>query len=295
MKLENCISELFYRHDCVIVPDFGAFIAQQNSSSYNEENSSFNPPTKLLSFNPLLATNDGLLIQYFMQKQKLDYVTATEQIKNSVQFWKLQLDKNSSLVLDNLGSFKKQNGTIEFYPIEKNFLLSSYGLDTIKATYILPTEVSKKSNDLWWKAAALIPLIVGGYLYFGKPKPVADFVNEQWSGFVSPWVQPTENLDKQTLVVARKEVQKPTIIEESKISLPQDYQVIAGAFRVKSEALTMEEKLHEKGFERAKLTQKKGSYYYVAFETFSTKDEALDYRETVKVDFPETWVLSMKE
>ena len=43
------------------------------------------------------------------------------------------------------------------------------------------------------------------------------------------------------------------------------------------------------------LLKKRGSFYFVAFETFPTKEEALDYRKSVLDNYPKTWVLSLKE
>src|SRR5690606_38231401 len=156
-----------------------------------------------------------------------------------------------------------------------------------------PVSRDDSSGFGWWKVAAVVPILIGGYLYFGKPQPVADFVNEQWSGFVSPILN-SESSTEEIPTVAVEVVETPVIkIEEN--NLTHDYQVIAGAFRLMSEAETMEQKLREQGYEKARFTQRKGNYFYVAFETFPTKEEALEYRKTVRESFPETWVLSLKE
>lgn len=295
MNLEKYISTLLFQHDCVIVPEFGAFIAQKVQSIYQPENSSFFPPKKELAFNPSLIKNDGLLIQEVATKNGISFEKAQEEIESMVQFWKNHLNKNATLNLEGLGNFSKtENDQLNFTPSSQNYLLESFGLDKVKGQYVLTTENQESSSAVWWKVASIIPILVGGYLYFGKPKPVTDFVNQQWSGFVSPILNPDASAAKAVVAAPIKVVEKQisTVKEEAII---HDYQMIVGSFRKLEEANNSVAKLQEKGFEAAKMTQKKGSFYYVALQTFPTKEEALEYRRRLSEEFPESWVLSLKD
>lgn len=297
MNLEKHISSLLYHHDCVVVPEFGAFIAQKTNSIYQKESATFLPPQKQLAFNPSITKNDGILIQELGQLEGLNFEEAKERVESAVLFWKKQLDSNTTLSLEGLGALSKsKDGLIQFDPKHPNFLLASYGLESIKAEYILPEiEKVQSTSAVWWKVAAVIPILLGGFLYFGKPQPVTDFVNQQWSGFVSPVLNPN--------IKAAKAVESPIKVIEQKAeaykieveeaAIIHNHQVIAGAFRKLEEADAMVEILKNKGYDRALLTQKKGKYYYVAFDTFSNEEDASDYRREVASDFPETWVLSL--
>lgn len=53
--------------------------------------------------------------------------------------------------------------------------------------------------------------------------------------------------------------------------------------------------LNEKGYDKAQFTQKKGRYHYIALQTFKTKDEANEYRRQIAKEFPEAWILSLKD
>ena len=64
MQLETYISDLLYRYECVVIPDFGAFLTQPVSARIDESNFTFYPPKKELSFNEQLKNNDGLLAKY---------------------------------------------------------------------------------------------------------------------------------------------------------------------------------------------------------------------------------------
>lgn len=295
MNLEKYISTLLFQHDCVIVPEFGAFIAQKVNAVYQADHSTFFPPQKQLAFNPSLTKNDGLLIQEVATVNGISFEKAQEEVEGMVQFWKNHLDKNSTLNLPELGNLSKSDThQIEFTPSAQNFLLESFGLDAVKASYVLSNESAQSSSAVWWKVASVIPILVGGYLYFGQPKPVTDFVNQQWSGFVSPILNPDATASKAVVAAPIKVVEKQisTVKEEAII---HDYQVIAGSFRKLEEANNSVIKLQGKGHTNAQMTQKKGSFYFVALQTFPTKEEALDFRRSLSEEFPESWVLSLKD
>lgn len=294
MNLEKYISTLLYQHDCVVVPEFGAFIAQKINAVYQPESSTLFPPQKQLAFNSSLTKNDGLLVQYVAQKNGWTFEKAQDEVENAVQFWIHHLDKNSHLSLEGLGTLTKdEKSLIQFTPNHPNYLLSSFGLDVVRPELILPTLNQESNSGVWWKVASVIPILVGGYLYFGKPKPVTDFVNQQWSGFVSPIINP--NAEAAQAVASPIKVIEKQIETKIEENIVHDYQVIAGSFRKLEEANTLVAKLQANGFSKAKMTQKKGSYYYVALETFPTKEEALDFRRAHSESFPESWVLSLKD
>ena len=296
MNLEKYISSLLYHHDCVVVPEFGAFIAQKSNASFQKQKSAFYPPQKQVGFNPSLTSNDGLLIQEVARFSGLTFEAAKEEVAAKVQFWKNHLDLNSNLNLPELGILSKtKEGLLNFTPNHSNFLLDSFGLESIRPQPILANSTQQQSSSAsWWKAAAVIPILLGGFLYFGKPQPVTDYVNQQWSGFVSPMMNPNAK--------ALKAIESPikTVEIEAEAYIKEEltiynHQVIGGSFRKVEEANAQVEKLKDAGFEKAQLTQKKGKYYYVAFDTFPTAEEAQEYRRSISDTYSEVWILSLKD
>ena len=87
MKIEHHISQLLYRYQCVTVPGFGAFLTEFQSAQLDESSHSFYPPKKLISFNPFLKNNDGLLANHLAQAEKVAYETAVHAIQNEVSVW----------------------------------------------------------------------------------------------------------------------------------------------------------------------------------------------------------------
>ena len=53
MNLDKYIEDLLYRNECVVIPNFGAFITSTNSTNINSEGV-FTPPSKSISFNKKL-------------------------------------------------------------------------------------------------------------------------------------------------------------------------------------------------------------------------------------------------
>ena len=67
MILAKHITDLLYRYDCVIVPEFGGFITNRIGAKLNESTQTFYPPTKQITFNSHLKHNDGLLANYIAE------------------------------------------------------------------------------------------------------------------------------------------------------------------------------------------------------------------------------------
>ena len=73
------IEELLYKHQCVIIPKFGAFISNRKSAKMADDKT-FDPPKRELSFNASLNSNDGLLIKHVPLMEN----NPEEAIKNNI-------------------------------------------------------------------------------------------------------------------------------------------------------------------------------------------------------------------
>jgi len=135
MVLEHYISDLLYRYNCVVVPGFGAFLTQKNSAQINAVTNTFSAPNKSIVFNRQLISNDGLLVSYVSNAEKVSYETALVEIENQVKTWQEVLVKETSLHLKNIGSLtRNQEDKILFQPAnETNYLTSSFGLSNFNS------------------------------------------------------------------------------------------------------------------------------------------------------------------
>ena len=138
MKISKYISELLYYHDCVIIPNFGAFIANYESSEINYDSNKISPPKKKLSFNINLKSNDGLLVNHISKSENISYDESTILLNKLVNSVKYDLEFKNIVKIDKVGILSKNNDhKIIFKPSSKtNFLLDSYGFKTINYPHI---------------------------------------------------------------------------------------------------------------------------------------------------------------
>ena len=71
MDVSFFISELLYKHDCVILPGFGGFVTQFVPAKIHPINHTFYPPSKNILFNSKLTRDDGLLFDFIAASQKI--------------------------------------------------------------------------------------------------------------------------------------------------------------------------------------------------------------------------------
>ena len=133
VSVEQLIGDLLVRHNCVIIPAFGGFVAKQTSASIDYKNGIMTPPRKSLLFNRQLINNDGLLIAELAVSNAINYNQATDTVGSLVSTWNEKLRNGERITIDKIGFL--------FYDQEKNIcfeqdrffnlLLESYGLETV--------------------------------------------------------------------------------------------------------------------------------------------------------------------
>lgn len=171
-KLNIYIEELLYRHQCVIVPDFGAFIANRKAAELTQDKM-FAPPQKELTFNARLTYNDGLLAKHISETERKSYEEAQSYIKEQAEEWFVTLKEGKPLNFENLGSFiQGVDGNIIFTPSNKeNFLTESFGMSTFA-----PQQVNKEEEQtpvmppLQGEATQENPMVSPEEAQAGKPK-----------------------------------------------------------------------------------------------------------------------------
>ncbi len=134
MELSAFIKDLLYRHDCVIVPDFGGFVANYRPAAINYNLNTFAPPSKDISFNRSLTNNDGLLIGHISEQTGMSYVDARNWVAGRVKEWKRKLEKGRRVELTDIGEFRMgRDRNLLFEPAgTENFLVDAYGLSEFR-------------------------------------------------------------------------------------------------------------------------------------------------------------------
>ncbi|MFA6873768.1 MAG: SPOR domain-containing protein [Bacteroidaceae bacterium] len=102
-ELITHIETLLLRNDCVIVPDFGGFLAFNVPAHYVEEELFFLPPMRTVGFNAQLKLNDGLLVQAYMSAYGTTFPDASKRVRKAVKEMIHTLQSEGKLELKGLG------------------------------------------------------------------------------------------------------------------------------------------------------------------------------------------------
>jgi len=185
VKIDIYISDLLYRYDCVVVPDFGGFVANLASAKIHAIQHQFIPPSKEISFNKNLKNNDGLLSNHIALRKEITYEEANELIQSFVSQSIQGLNNGDKIYIEKIGTLSLDpERNIQFTAEDRNdFLLDSFGLPAYKALPIqregaeeriqkrineslplIKQEEKKKRRYYWPAAATILFLMLSGVL-----------------------------------------------------------------------------------------------------------------------------------
>ena len=130
IELDRHIEILLLSNDCVIVPDFGGFVAHRVHACYEAIDRMFLPPYRTLGFNPQLRLNDSLLVLSYMDAYDISYPEAITRIEHEVEELQQCIADEGLYELNDLGTLSlNENGSYDFVPCEAGVLTPSfYGL-----------------------------------------------------------------------------------------------------------------------------------------------------------------------
>jgi nucleoid DNA-binding protein len=278
-----------------VVPNFGAFISNYKPTVFNEKNNTFYPPSKAISFNSNILNNDALLANTLASTVNCSYNDAIESINKSVKKWQSELQENKALEFDKIGvlSLNTRNKLV-FEPSNTvNYLIDSYGLSTLIASQIgreHQKTVTTSTSRPYLKYAAVFVLglsIIGfsnRFYHNYKVNQQVKFAQEQQQTLQNKIQTATFKISSPL----------PSITLKS-TAIERNFYVVAGAFRVPTNAKRKLNMLKAKGFEAAIIGKNKWNLTQVVFGSYATKNEALKILRTVRSnEAPDAWLLVEK-
>ena len=308
MQLAKHINYLLLRYDCVTVPGFGAFLGTPIPAELDIDKETIYPPTKQISFNEQLQSNDGLLANSISVEQQTSYEQAVRLVHKEVVRWKSKLHDGKTIELDHIGKLHlNAEKNVVFVPTKDyNHLAESFGLYPVQAQKIDRAKVLKStpkiidfnndrgqnqldsqgtnSNPLRYVAAAAAAVVIGyaGFMAYG------DYTQDQQ---ISQEFQLRQE--------AKQEVQQAVfdLGELPKLSIqtiPQEaYHIIGGAFAVESNADRYLTQLYQKGFFSAqKLAPNSYGLHMVALGSRVDRSEAINFlRKVQRTEIADAWLL----
>ncbi|WP_350284153.1 SPOR domain-containing protein [uncultured Croceitalea sp.] len=317
MRVEHYIKELLYRYNCVIVPEFGAFLAHTASARIDNDSKTIYPPTKVVSFNEQLSKNDGLLVSHISKSKSLAYEDLLEEVNQTAKGWKEKLENGEQLELFGIGTLLSNNeGRIQFKPEEKiNYLTASFGLSSFAAApivretlkqeveeieeqvpfYITPEKRETSAVRPFLKVAAvglvLFALGISGYQFHRQNLAKQQIVQQDTQKEVSRHIQEATFFDSTPLELPSLNLM---VTKKERLEGPLHH-VIAGAFRIKANATKKVAELKNQGYEARYIGANKFGLHQVAYASLEDNKEALQlYRKIKRTSSPDVWILSDK-
>lgn len=237
--ITQLISELLYKHDCVIVPNFGGFVARQEVAHFGKGNSLLHPPTKQLLFNKNLIHQDGLLVSALMESKGVSYVEASQQVNDYKDYIQSLLKAKKRFELDNIGLlYIDGENTLRFEPkVDVNFLIESFGFEPVVAKELSiepvkpifekqfedrrvvidtpPVFVRKKSYAKIAALAIAVPATFAFLLFAAYSKPMQPLLQSSFNPFYTPAKTYNPANSKYNKAFMIEEVKKTTLIEDA--------------------------------------------------------------------------------
>lgn len=323
MVLEHYISELLYRYNCVVVPEFGAFLTQRKSAGLHRSSNTFYPPSKVLSFNNQLTANDGLLVSYMANAEKIGYEPMLKKVTEAARDWKTRLKKGDRINLKNIGEiWLNKEQKMQFQPFDKiNYLTSSFGLTSFVAApvvrevlreevqeleekvpfLITPERREKVSLRPYLKYAAIFLLALSagftGYRTYNELQNNQQLAQEEAQEQVARTIQEatffdTTPLELPVLELEAKSVKKPNFDPKS---TEKTHHIIAGAFRFEKNANRKIRQLKRRGFNAAYLGTNDFGLHIVTYDSFKNPQDALNTLQKIRrTQSADAWLKSVK-
>lgn len=307
MTLANYISDLLYRYECVIIPNFGGFITNNISAKVNHFTHVFHAPSKELSFNSHLKNNDGLLANYISTCQNISYEKALSFIDKEINDWNTTLAYDE-LELENIGALNlTKEGILIFEPsLTVNYLTSSFGL----SSYVSPAVkriAYKEQVEQLEKVAPVIPLeqetsrkTPTFIKYAATAAIVFALGTVGWNQYNKMEYNNLVAKAEQQQQKVEKTIQEATFIIENPLPAitlniakeTQNYHVVAGAFREPANAEKKLQQLIEKGYSARILGVNKWNLTQVSYGSFNSKNEAINSLNKIKkTESKDAWLL----
>ncbi len=319
------IEYLMIFHDCVVVPGWGALIANHSTSSASEL--SIKRPSRTIAFNASINHNDGLLASSLMRRHSLSYQEACNIISTNVTTFQRHLSNGDELAFGHLGYFKfNASKKIEFTPMAQDHSCDEFfGLTDISVNAITwkePETAHIAPNiAIGWhdrmKVAASVAAIVGVGLLLSTPV-IIDKSTQSASLNVMEIKAGNQDANNQLVTVKPASM---TTQADNKITLIEDQQSKAASDKAQQEDETAQdsnspynESMPSKGNyylvinscstaqKAAAMSQQyahhgmktkvvsRGGYHHLAVAQSNSRQELLKVKKTLPEKYKKAWV-----
>ncbi|MFA5327781.1 MAG: SPOR domain-containing protein [Prolixibacteraceae bacterium] len=281
MEINQYIKDQLLLNDCVIIPEFGGFVANYKPATI--ENNQFYPPTKEIAFNNKLISNDGLLINFIAESEGISYFSAKQKLEDFVEETMLNLERNRNVYFEGVGYLHYDSReNLLFEPqLRQNLLVDSYGLQNFSYEKLYQRQMPKPAFKIEHRDAVpvifekrklkklvvAVPLLVA--LALIPMKHNKEYLSKSDMGLWDALSQTITAVPVQAEQKTAEYTENLAVAESSQFK----YYIIGGSFRSEENAKKYILQLKEQGYAGRNLGVFNG-LNRVAMEGFSTMDEA---------------------
>ena len=317
-------SKLIAQHNCVIIPELGAFLAHSIPASYNAEDGIFMPPHRTLGFNSQITIDDALLLSEYIDEQQFTYEEAGKALHKDVANLRYELSSKGTVRFGELGTFSMNvTGNITFDPAP-NGIDDPYNFGFEPILIPLLSECDK--NDIVIKRRSIkkyVSVAVAAMLTFfifspvgdsayepslkagfttGETMPVAKEAVEEVATAELCEIEPVADTVTETIItkpqatepaveVQAEVVEVPATVEPAKIENGPTYSIIVASTPNAEKANLAIQELSAKMQAEYHVVEG-GGRHRIAHSSYSSNSEANDALAQVKGTFPDAWVLT---
>lgn len=298
MDITYYIKELLLLNDCVIIPEFGGFVANYKPATLN--NNQFFPPTKEIAFNNKLISNDGLLINYISSSAGINYFEAKQRLESFVEETLLNLERKRNVYFEGIGYIHYDSReNLQFEPqLKQNLLVDAYGLQNFsyeklyqrqmpkpafKVEYREPVPVIFQKRKLK-KLIVALPLLMAMALI--PMKNNKQYLAKSDMGLWAAISQSTP--------VTASPIQEETVADYTANTITPEaaqfnYFIIGGSFKSEENANKYLQQINEQGYSGKDLGIFKG-LHRVALKGFASMEEAQKELNAMRYQNPQSGV-----
>jgi hypothetical protein len=331
MEIVKYISGLLYKHDYLVLPGFGGFVASYAPAKIHPINHTFLPPSKNIIFNANLTRDDGLLIHEIVMEENVSYGDASRAVDSFVSDILFRMDNGHEVMLEKIGIFQKDSsGNFYFDPdLAVNYLEESYGLTSFVSPPVnresvhrkiekqftdrklRPVKNNKSRKIVWISLAAILLLMLSGWflfipgthlkiaqqgnlLRFSNPAETREFHNADANTGTLKTATPLKDLSFEEDATNNEslEPRSGSIPETLNLQPLKKYYVIGGAFRIEGNAEKLISDLRSKGYSADHAGLTEEGLFMVCYFSSPDRSEALINLALIrKEDNPSAWLL----
>jgi len=301
------IAYLLTNHECVIIPDFGAFVVSKKITEKSNKRGFISPPASYsLTFNPEIIQDDGLLVHSIAKGKGIDYPEALRLIYDYVDSLVNTLREGQAVQFPWIGKIHLSDDRKIVFTPAKNLSCNASNCGLVNLNFPYLTEEAAKEEfaekpkkiykrPVFYVILTAIVLLLFALFIFLFP----DSLNK--TPFSLPNMPTISNFLKidsvkpitDTIPLINKDSVKPFIADSAKSVSSEFYIIIFSTMR-ENDANTMMNYFLAKGYNKAKILNADGKYR-ISIESFKHKEDAVTFTDTLKKNgsnplFKDAWI-----